>query len=233
MATVKPIKAEIIAIGNELLAGYTINTNATFISQQLLSIGITVNRVTTIRDTTADIIGALNAAGKRADAVIVSGGLGPTPDDITKNCIVRFFNTKLVFNEKVLEDVQSILQNRSQNIMQSNQNQAYVPESAKILRNSIGTAPGLVLEKDIVPYIFIPGVPQEMERMVKEQVLDYLKSILEIAPVYTHLLRTTGITEAGVYEKVKDVVDSETKYQLSLKCIKARWNGPNSKRRVY
>jgi len=212
----KTIKAELITIGNELLAGYTVNTNATFISQELLSVGITVIRVTTIRDTEDDIIAALTNAGKRADVVLVSGGLGPTPDDITKKCILDFFKTKMVFSQQVLDDVRSILQKRSLNSLQSNQNQAMVPESALILRNPVGTAPGLVLTKNNVPYIFMPGVPQEMKRIMHDHVLEYLSSTLSISPLHTHLLRTTGITEAGLYEKVKDIVDSENSFQLSF-----------------
>lgn len=212
----KAVQVEIITIGNELLAGYTVNTNATFIAQQLLTIGISVGWVTTIRDSHEEILSAFRVAQQRADAVLVSGGLGPTPDDITKKCIAEYFGTAFIRNEQVFADISRLLTNRNLHLLQSNRDQALVPDAAEIIRNPVGTAPGLILQKNRVPFIFMPGVPQEMQRMLSGPVLAYLKENLDIEPVTTHLLRTTGITEAALYERVKNIVDAEKNIQLSF-----------------
>ena len=212
----KEIRAEIITIGNELLAGYTVNTNATFISQQLLLTGLSVSWVTTIRDDAHEILTALETAGNRAEVVLISGGLGPTPDDITKQTICSYFDTELVFDESVFENIRNILQRRKLHLLESNRKQALVPASAEIIQNGAGTAPGLILKKKGTTYIFMPGVPQELQLMMQNTVPSYLKSVLELPSIHTHLLRTTGITEAGLYEQIRDIVDNEDRFPLSF-----------------
>lgn len=212
----KNISAEIITIGNELLAGYTVNTNATYISQQLLTIGISVGWVTTIRDDGDEILKALETSSERADLVLISGGLGPTPDDVTKQSICTFFDTEMVIDNNVFEDIKTLLRGRNLHLLESNRNQALVPKAATVIRNPIGTAPGLLLEKNSVVFIFMPGVPQELRYLVSGPVIEHIQSRLQVVPIHTHLLRTTGITEAGLYERIKDIVDAETKIQVSF-----------------
>ena len=210
------IKAEIISIGNEILAGYTVNTNATFISQQLMGIGLPVGWVTTISDTHEDILFALNTAGQRAKAVLVTGGLGPTPDDITKKAICEFFNTEMVFNQDVFEDVQTFLRQRGVDLNQANRDQALVPAAAEIMRNKMGTAPGLLLRKDGVYFFFMPGVPTEMKYLTSNFIVGFLAKELKLPKVHNRLLRTTGIAEAKLYEKLKDILDSFPQCQLAF-----------------
>jgi len=208
--------AEIISIGNEVLAGQTVNTNATFISQQLMDIGLQVYWVTTIRDTHDDIVFALQTASQRADIILVTGGLGPTPDDITKNTVCEYFQTHLITANTVLDDVEQFVKSRGFQLTALNRDQALVPESAQIIRNPIGTAPGLLLEKDNKPYFFLPGVPREMKHLLTESILKILKSKYDLPKVYTKLLRTTSIPEAKLYEKLEMVVKKYSTFELGF-----------------
>ena len=208
--------AEIISIGNEVLAGYTVNTNASFISQQLISIGLPVQWVTTISDHHDDIIFALKTANQRADAVLITGGLGPTPDDITKVSICEFFKTRLIEDKDVLNHVQNLLKNRGLNLLESNIAQALVPEKAEVLHNPVGTAPGLVLKKSGCYFFFMPGVPMEMKRITTEQVIPYLQKNIALPTIENRLLRTTGIAESRLYEKLKDILDEYSQFNMAF-----------------
>jgi nicotinamide-nucleotide amidase len=208
--------AEIISIGNEVLAGHTINTNASHISTQLSLIGLPVHWVTTISDEHDDIIFALQTANKRADVVLITGGLGPTPDDITKTSICEYFDTGLVKDEKVLSHVQKLLQNRGLNLLESNIAQALVPKIADILPNPVGTAPGLALEKDGSYFFFMPGVPMEMKRLIDEQIAPYILNKIKLPKVQNRLLRTTGIAESRLYELLKDVLDKYPQFTMAF-----------------
>ncbi|MGD9899594.1 MAG: competence/damage-inducible protein A [Calditrichaceae bacterium] len=212
----KKKQAELISIGNELLAGYTINTNSSFIAQNLLKIGLPVSWISTISDEHGEIIRALELANKRADAVIITGGLGPTPDDITKNSICEYFDTSLVENSQILEDVEKFLANRGLSILESNRGQAMVPVSAEILRNSVGTAPGLLLKKENTFFFFTPGVPREMKFLVIEYILPHLSKNLDLPVVQTRLLRTTGIAESRLYETMKELMSANPEYQIAF-----------------
>lgn len=211
-----PLCAEIISIGNEILAGYSINSNATVISIEMLSIGLPVEWVTTIADKRDSILAALQTADQRARVVLITGGLGPTPDDITKNCIAEFFNCRLVLDETVLRHVQLLLKGRGLAMLESNRRQALIPEGAIVLPNPIGTAPGLVMQTERAYFIFMPGVPVEMKRMVDEQVKPFLKAKLELPQVHNRLLRTTGIPESRLYELLKDLVDTHPQFPVAF-----------------
>lgn len=214
----KTLIAEIISIGNEILAGHTVNTNATFISQQLAKIGIPVKWVTTISDTSKEINSALSAANTRAQIIVVTGGLGPTPDDITKMEICRYFEQELVENPILLEDLKSFLKkrNRSLDFLKMNRAQAMVPKQAQIIRNNYGTAPGLILKKDESHFIFMPGVPNEMKNMLVPHFLDYLNNTFTLPKMQRFLLRTTGIAESILYDKIKDEVNKYSHIDLSF-----------------
>jgi len=212
----KKYYAEIITIGNEVLAGQTVNTNATFISQKLMDNGLQVYWVTTIRDTDEEIIFALKTASQRADVIIVTGGLGPTPDDITKKSVCNFFNTRLITDKTVLQDVKEFVESRGFKLTDLNRGQALVPETAKILRNPIGTAPALMLEKNNKPFFFLPGVPREMKHLLTEHVIKILTNRLKLPKVHTKMLRTTSIPEAKLYEKLQHVVDKYPQFELGF-----------------
>lgn len=204
----KSLYAEIISIGNEILAGYTINTNSAFISQQLREIGIAVNWVTTIADEGDEILNALRIAGARADVIAVTGGLGPTPDDITKELICRFFDTQLIENAQVLDDLKDFLNKRKRpaHFLEINRAQALVPEKAVILRNAFGTAPGMILQKEESVFVFMPGVPLEMKNMFNPGFTDFLKAHFDLPEIQTHIMRTTGIAESSLHDMLKPVI---------------------------
>ena len=214
----KNIYAEIISIGNEILAGYTINTNSAFIAQELKDIGIHVSWVTTISDNDDEIFSALETANRRAQVIAVTGGLGPTPDDITKATICKYFNTRLVENAQVLEDLKDFIKkrNRDPRFLEINRAQAMVPESSQILRNQYGTAPGLVLKKDNSWFVFMPGVPLEMKNMFKPAFLDLLKKEFELARIETRILRTTGIAESTLHDLLKEEIEAHPKFPFAF-----------------
>ena len=209
-------QAEIISIGNEVLAGHTINTNAAYISQQMASIGLPVHWVTTISDSHDDILYALQTANKRADVVLVTGGLGPTPDDITKVTICEYFKSTLIRNEMVLKHVQNLLKNRGLSLLDSNIAQALVPDKADILHNPVGTAPGMALENKGCYFFFMPGVPLEMKRLVDEQIIPYLQKKLKFPMHASYLLRTTGIAESRLFELLKDILNQYSKFSIAF-----------------
>jgi len=159
---------------------------------------------------------ALQNAVQRADAVMITGGLGPTPDDITKNAVCEYFKVKLQENALVLEDVNKFLKQRKLKISEANRLQAMIPECDVLVRNKIGTAPGLGFIRNSTYFFFMPGVPREMQTMMTDEILVYLKKNLDLMPVSTRLLRTTGIPESFLHEKIypiiKNVKNIETAY---------------------
>ncbi len=209
-------QAEIISIGNEVLAGHTINTNAAYISQKLASIGLPVHWITTIGDAHDDIFYALQTANKRANVVLITGGLGPTPDDITKATICEYFKAKLVKNKMVLKHIQKLLKNRGLSLLNSNIAQAFVPDKADILYNPVGTAPGMALANKGCYFFFMPGVPLEMKRLIDEQIIPYLKSKLQFPDMKSYLLRTTGIAESRLFESLKDILNQHSKFSIAF-----------------
>lgn len=209
--------AEIISIGDELLAGYTINTNSAFISQQLRGIGILVRWITTISDNAGEIHSALSVANKRAQVVMVTGGLGPTPDDITKAVICDFFETKLDKHPQVLKDLYNLAEKRGykKEMVQKNLAQALVPKTALVITNTQGTAPGIIMKKNDSWFSFMPGVPREMMTMVENHYLDFLKDNFELPEIKTVILRTTGITESMLHAKLIDVLEKYPLYPIA------------------
>ena len=209
-------KVELISIGNEILAGYTVNTNSSFLSQSLQKIGLNVNWVTTISDEEDEIINALKISAERAQLVICTGGLGPTPDDITKKTIAKFFNQKLIRNEIVLQNIKNLFKARRRNLSEANIAQSMIPEKAEILPNQNGTAPGMILKKEEVIFVFMPGVPLEMKSMVKNDLIDYLKNHFNLPEVKTRILRTTGIAESSLMDLIQDIIDEYPQFLFSF-----------------
>jgi nicotinamide-nucleotide amidase len=200
------IKAEIISIGNEILAGWTLNTNAHWIAQKLNDIGLPVQWISTIADTENEITAALKTAGARANVILCTGGLGPTPDDITKMAISKAFKTKLVLNKDILKHIQEIFNKRHLKMSKTNRQQALVPESASTIHNSLGTAPGLIFEENGQLYFFMPGVPREMKKMMTTNILTHIKNYFQLSTLNTYILRTTGIAESRLFEKIERIL---------------------------
>jgi len=211
-----PIKAELVSIGNELLAGITINTNAAYLAKQLQAIGIEVKWITVIPDEHDEIVQALRQAKQRARVVISTGGLGPTPDDITKQALCDFFQVELEFHPQVFEDVQSFLNHRQIALNEVNRLQAVIPKCEQVLRNQQGTAPGLYFKRDDTHFFFLPGVPGEVYHLTEKDILPLLENIFNLKKITTHLLRTTGIPESKLIEKIGDLVEQHSDFKIAF-----------------
>ncbi len=199
---------EIISVGNELLIGQTVNTNAGWIGKQLLEAGLYVNWVTTVGDVADHLEQALEAAAGRADVCIITGGLGPTHDDITKNVVSGFFNTKLVMDEDILAGIKQRFKKRRIPMAEVNEEQALVPENAKIFQNDVGTAPGMMFRKDGRRTFVLPGVPHEMKSMMVRDVLPEIKNLAS-GKIGIEIIKTTGIAESTLFEKISRLSDIE------------------------
>ncbi len=194
------MRAEIITIGEELLIGQIVNTNASWLAERLNEAGVAVKQVTVVADSEPEILRALQEAFHRSDLVLMTGGLGPTRDDVTKLALCHFFDTKLVLSQKVLEDVRVLFIQRNLGLTELNRQQAMVPEAAKVIRNPNGTAPGLWLEKEDKICVAMPGVPYEMKAMVEDHVLPHLKKQRKDSYIVHHTILTQGIGESFLSE---------------------------------
>ena len=201
------MKAALITIGDEILIGQVVNTNASYLSEKLYSAGIPVVRVVTVSDEEDDIIAEFKTTSKSCDLIIVTGGLGPTHDDITKQCIAKFFKSKLVLHQPTLDKVKKIFRRRRMPMPAVNIGQAMIPEIAKVVPNPVGTAPGLHIEKNGVVMFALPGVPYEMKKMTEDTIIPYLrKRDVKGKRVIRHkTLHTIGISESLLYETVGDI----------------------------
>lgn len=198
------INVEIISIGDELLIGQTINTNASWMGAQLASNGIKVSHVVTISDTWEAITTALEDAYKRSQVVLITGGLGPTKDDITKQVLCSYFDTKLVLDEKVLNHVESFFVKRNRPMLEVNKLQAMVPEACEVLFNEQGTAPGMWFEKEGVIFVSMPGVPYEMKYLVGTYVIPRLIERFPVKKLIQKTYLTQGIGESFLADKLHD-----------------------------
>ena len=201
------MKAYLISIGDELLIGQTINSNVAFIGSQLSDNNVSIIKSSVIGDDKKMIINEINVALSQADLIICTGGLGPTHDDVTRSALVQYFNTELIFNELVLEDIKSMLSKRGRELKDTHKDQAMVPKNAEIIRNKNGTAPGYWIEHDKKIIIVMPGVPYEMKAMISNSVLPKLLEIMSEPEEYIRkiTLQTTGLPESVLAEKLGDL----------------------------
>jgi len=198
------MKASIITIGDELLIGQTIDTNSAWMGAELSKSGFDVHRITSVHDRREDILYALNEALGKTDVALVTGGLGPTSDDITKQTICEFFNTQLISDDEVLVMIQNMMSRRNFPMNENNIRQAEVPASCRVLKNAVGTAPGMWFEKDGTIYIFMPGVPFEMKYLMTESVLPELNRRFKSQIIIHRNIMTYGISEAQLAENLTD-----------------------------
>lgn len=193
--------AEIITIGDELLIGQVVDTNSAWIGRELNNVGVEVLRVTSVRDRQNEIVDALESAMKRVDLVIVTGGLGPTKDDITKKVLCDYFDTKLVFNDAVYANIKRILGNRiSMNDL--NKSQAMVPEKCTVINNRVGTAPICWFEANNKILVSLPGVPQEMTTVMSEEILPRLKNMASLGNIIHRTFLVKNLPESILAEKI-------------------------------
>ena len=198
------MKAAIITIGDELLIGQTVDTNSAWIGAELSKSGFDIFRITSIHDRKNDIIYAMDEAAKEADVVLITGGLGPTSDDITKQTLAEYFNTRLVINLDVLEMIETMMSRRNFAMNENNRRQAEVPESCRVLKNTAGTAPGMWFEKDGNIFISMPGVPNEMKYIMNEYVLPELNKRFTSQIIIHRNIMTYGTFEARLAEILMD-----------------------------
>ncbi|MBT8305837.1 MAG: competence/damage-inducible protein A [Maribacter sp.] len=197
--------AEIITIGDEILIGQIIDTNSAFIAKELNKIGISVYQITSVQDEREHILAALSNAKSRAQIVIVTGGLGPTKDDITKHAFCDFFNDTLVKDEAVLKHVEELFANFvSTPISEVNRQQALVPSKAVVLHNANGTAPGMWMHSEGVSFVSLPGVPFEMKALMNNVVIPKIVADFERPYIMHKTLVTYGLGESAVAERIED-----------------------------
>lgn len=197
------MKAEIITIGDEILIGQVVDTNSAWMGEQLNLCGVEVYQITSVHDNHDQILQAIAEAEKRADLVLITGGLGPTKDDITKKVLCRYFNCGLVMNEQVLQHVTQMLSRRNVAINQLNKDQALVPEKCTVLHNANGTAPGMWFEQNDTIFVAMPGVPFEMEGLMKNEVLPRLQHNGKAKSIYHQTILLQGIAESMLAEKLE------------------------------
>ena len=203
----KNVNASIITIGDELLIGQTIDTNSAWIGQELNKIGVWLKRRVAVGDVWADIWNALDAESKESDIIIVTGGLGPTADDITKPLLCKYFGGKLIVNEEVLAHVKYLFEKifrRPGPMLESNLKQAEVPDVCTVLHNARGSAPGMWFEKDGKIYASLPGVPHEMKGLMINEVLPRIPKFFDLPFIIHRTAFTMGTGESMIAEKIKD-----------------------------
>jgi nicotinamide-nucleotide amidase len=202
-------RAEILTIGDELLRGEIVDTNKSFLSERLLSLDIETQHHTSVRDDPDDMIDAFRRAAERSDYVLVSGGLGPTRDDLTAEVLAKAFGRPLVLDEAALETIRAFFRAVGREMTSNNASQAYFPEGAEVLPNPIGTAPGFLVVERGAHFFCMPGVPRELHRMLDEQVLPRIAERHGGGRVVrSALLRTFGLGESTLDAELADIAAS-------------------------
>lgn len=203
------MKAEILAVGTELLLGDILNTNAQYLSRRLADLGINVYYQTVVGDNPERLKNAYRIAFDRADIVITTGGLGPTKDDLTKEIGAEFFNKKLIPHEESLKKIEDFFKKLNRTFTEGNKKQGYFPEGAYILTNDHGTAPGCIINENGKMLIMLPGPPFEMVPMFENYAVPYLEKFQEHVLV-SKVLRICGIGEGHMADKISDIIDNQT-----------------------
>jgi nicotinamide-nucleotide amidase len=231
------VKAAIITIGDEILIGQTVDTNSAWIGAELSKSGFDVYTIISVHDAKDDIIHALSEVKGKADVVLITGGLGPTSDDITKPVLCEFFNTRLVENTQVKSMIEEMMRRRNNPMNENNRRQSLVPESCKVLTNARGTAPGMWFEKDGTIFISMPGVPSEMKYLMTEHVLPELNKRFTSQIILHRNIMTYGTFEAKLAEILTDFekdlpVNIKLAYLPSSGVIKLRLTGRGDNHKI-
>lgn len=224
------INAEIITIGDEILYGQITDTNTQWISAELDKIGIRTIRKSSVGDSEEAILSIFEESSKRADLVIVTGGLGPTKDDITKKTFCKYFNTELIVHPQALADVTEFFKKRGRALSGLNTSQGELPANATFIPNTMGTAPGMWFEQNGVVYISMPGVPFEMKGMMTLTILPKLQEYFKTPVIFHKVIRTVGIGESYLAEMIESWEDNlpeniKLAYLPSMGNVKLRLTG--------
>jgi nicotinamide-nucleotide amidase len=199
------MNAEIITIGDEILIGQIVDTNSTYISKELNKIGIDVRQITSVQDEKSQILSTLKSASEKASLVIITGGLGPTRDDITKQCLCEYFEDELIPREDVLEHIKKIyISFKGKELPEMDRQQAWLPSKAEVLTNNHGSASGMWFEKDETVYISLPGVPLEMKALMEKDVLPRLQKRFKTPFIVHKTAVVYGLGESTLAEKIVD-----------------------------
>jgi nicotinamide-nucleotide amidase len=201
------IYAEILTIGDEILYGQILNTNAQWLSTEMSNLGVRVIHHTTVSDQEKAILDALSLAESRADIVLITGGLGPTKDDITKKTLAKYFNSEMVMDEGWLKKLEDYFSKRGRPMVESNRLQASIPKVATLLENRLGTAPGMWFEQNGKVFVSMPGIPHEMEALMKDHVILRLRNVFTIPFIHHKVIHTVAIGEAFLAERIAEWED--------------------------
>lgn len=226
------MKAEIINIGDEILIGQILNTNAVWVAEQFNLLGVPIARMTTIADNEQAIIDAVDVAFKEHDLIIVTGGLGPTKDDITKKTLANYFGTDLIFNQEVYDHLNSWFASRGRVFSEVNQTQCYIPSNCKVLMNKWGTAPGMLFEKNGKFLVSLPGVPTEMKNLMSHYMIPFIQKQYNLHPLVHRSYSLEGIPESELMKTIEsweDALPSTIKlaYLPSAGIVKLRMSSLN------
>jgi len=208
--------AEIIAVGTELLLGQIVNTNAQFLSQELASLGLDVYHHTVVGDNRERLIQVFQQAWERAQIVILTGGLGPTTDDLTREGIAAALGRPLRFRDDVWQEIKGHMHRGSSPITENNRRQAMVPDGAIVFSNSRGTAPGLAIREADRLAVLLPGPPREMRPMFREQVRPLLLEMIGHGVILSRSLRVVGIGESALEEQIADLIAAQSNPTIAL-----------------
>ena len=230
------MKAELITVGDELLIGQVVNTNAVFLSKALNNIGIEIAQITSISDTKEAIIATLKASKKRAQIAVITGGLGPTKDDITKHTLCAYFGDTLKEHKEILAHIEQLFEKYvSTPIVKENRQQALLPSKAKIFKNEYGTASGMWFEDKNQLVISLPGVPFEMKALMSEKIIPALQSHFETPFILHKTAVTYGLGESAIAQRIKDWEASlpthlKLAYLPNLGKVRLRLSGKGAKK---
>tara|TARA_B100000959_G_scaffold279847_1_gene340675 strand:+ start:133 stop:1383 length:1251 start_codon:yes stop_codon:yes gene_type:complete len=227
---VNKITCHIITIGDEILYGHILDTNSKWLSQKIIDLGITVSKKTSIGDNNSDINYNIKKSISNYNLTIITGGLGPTNDDITKNCLNNIFDGNLVYDKKTFNHIKKIFKERNFDFTQKNKDQALVPNNCKVLFNQFGTAPGMAFEKNENILISLPGVPFEMKSLFENGCINLIKKKFTLPFIYHRMIKTVGIGESWLSDKISNWENNLDKdlslaYLPSIGRVKLRLTG--------
>lgn len=212
---VKFMIVEIISIGTEILLGDIVDTNSQYIADKLTGLGFDIHYITSVGDNKERVTNTLKKAIKRADIVITTGGLGPTDDDLTRDAIAEATGSSLSLRDDLLENIKNYFSHKGYKMTDNNKKQAFLPDGAVPLENKRGTAPGILLKTDQYSIISLPGVPREMEHIIENEVLPYLKKINNEI-IMSKILNFFSVGESSLETKIKDILDKQDNPTLAL-----------------
>ena len=226
----KTINVEIITIGDEILIGQIVDTNSAWMSVELNKAGFRIAQITSVHDDANHIVNALNNALGRADVVLFTGGIGPTKHDITKYTLTEYFDTKLVFDENVLRNIEELLKNRQRAMNELTRSQAMVPESCTVIQNPVGTAPITWFDKNEKDVVSMPGVPYEMKTAMTNEIIPRLKARFKTPAIVHRNVLVTGYPESALAIKIADwenalPADIHLAYLPNYSIVKLRLSG--------